>query len=185
MARQLSLDLNQRKKPPKGGWLATELTRHEQREFGRLYVKHQGLIRLIGSKLCKRFPMVESLDVFSCIDIAFIKSCRAHDPSKGKFSTIFTTFAAGEVRHFIRDHNWMVKAPSKLREMSTPARKLLGQNYSLAEVAVMLGVSKETVKESILATTGIDHEIQGFELHECPRDGPMDLLIAEESTAAN
>ena len=129
--------------------------------------------------------MVESLDVFSCIDIAFIKSCRAHDSTKGKFSTIFTTFAAGEVRHFIRDHNWMIKAPGKLREISTPARKLLSQGYLLQEIAVMLGVSKEMIKESILATTGVVHDVQGFELHECPRDGPMDLLIAEESTAAN
>ena len=80
--------------------------------MGQMYVEHQGLLRLLGSKLTRQFPMVDSLDVFSCIDVAFLKSCRAFDSTKGKFSTILTKFATCEVRHFIRDHNFAITAPS-------------------------------------------------------------------------
>ena len=52
--------------------------------MGRMYVEHQGLIGLLGAKLTRQFPMVDGLDVFSCIDVAFLKSCRAFDPTKGK-----------------------------------------------------------------------------------------------------
>ena len=173
-----------RRKPPKGGWLKAPLSRQEQRQMGQMYVEHQGLIRLLGAKLTRQFPMVDSLDVFSCIDVAFLKSCRAFDPSKGKFSTILTKFATGEIRHFIRDHNFAITAPSKVRELSVPVRRLLSNGHSLDEVAQILGVSKQACKDAMVATAGIDHDIQGFELHECARPGPMDLLIAEEIAAS-
>ena len=85
--------------------------------------------------------MVDSLDVFSCIDVAFLKSCRAFDPSKGKFSTILK-FATGEVRHFIRDHNFVIAAPSKVRELSVPVRRLINNGHSPMRFAQILGVTK-------------------------------------------
>ena len=173
-----------RRKPPKGGWLKAPLSKAEQRQMGKMYVEHQGLIRLLGAKLTRQFPMVDSLDVFSCIDVAFLKSCRAFDPTKGKFSTILTKFATGEVRHFIRDHNFVIAAPSKVRELSVPVRRLLQSGHSLEEVAQILGVTKQACKDAIIATSGVDHDIQGFELHECTRPGPMDLLVAEEQAAS-
>ena len=173
-----------RRKPPKGGWLKAPLSRQEQRRMGQMYVEHQGLIRLLGAKLTRQFPMVDSLDVFSCIDVAFLKSCRAFDPTKGKFSTILTKFATGEIRHFIRDHNFVLTAPLKVRELSVPVRRLLSNGHSLDEVAQILGVSKQACKDAIVATAGVDHEIQGFELHECVRPGPMDVLLAEEKAAS-
>ena len=65
-----------------------------------------------------------------------------------------------------------------------PVRRLLSNGHSLDEVAQILGVSKQACKDAIVATTGVDHEIQGFELHECVRPGPMDLLLAEEKAAS-
>jgi len=152
--------------------------------MGEQYVQHQGLIRMLGAKLTRRFPMVDSLDVFSCIDVAFLKSCRAFDPSRGKFSTIFTRFAVGEIRHFIRDHNFVITAPIKVREMSIAARQLLSKGHKLEEVAQLLGVSVSAVKESIFATTGLDHEIKGWEFHECQRLTPMERLLEEEELAS-
>ena len=128
--------------------------------------------------------MVDNLDVFSCIDVAFLKSCRAFDPTKGKFSTIFTKFATGEIRHFIRDHNFILAAPSKVRELSVPVRRLRAIGHSLEEIAQILGVSKRDCKDAIIATAGVDHEIQGFELHECAKPGPMQWLIEKEEAAS-
>ena len=115
--QQLNL-LGEEPGPPKGGWLCEALSKQEQREMRKAYVEHQGLIKLMGAKMIRKYPMVETLDVYSCIDMAFIKSWRAWDPDKGKFSTIFTSFASGEIRHFIRDHNFAVTAPNKVRAMS-------------------------------------------------------------------
>ena len=172
------------KQSPKGGWLASALTRQEQRDFGRLYVRHQGLIRLLGSKLTRAFPSVDALDVFSCIDVAFLKSCRAYDPSKGKFSTIFTRFASGEVRHFIRDHNWQIKAPVAMRERSRTAQQLLSCGNSIEHTAQLMGVSVAAIEEALWATTAVAHETADWEYHKCPTATPMERLEAEEDWQA-
>lgn len=186
-AEQLTLKIgkkeNAKRRSPKGGWLAEPLSAQEQKHISQMYVEHHGLIKLLGAQLTRRFPMVDSLDVFSCIDIAFIKSCRAYDESKGKFSTIFTKFATGEIRHFIRDHNFMISAPSSVRELSVSVRKLAALGHTLAEISDLLQVTKQQCKDAIVATAGISHDIQGFELHQCERLGPMDVLIANESSA--
>lgn len=166
---------------PKGGWLAEPLSKQEQREMRRLYVEHQGLIRLMGAKMTRKYPMVEALDVYSCIDVAFMKSCRAHNPDKGKFSTIFTSFASGEIRHFIRDHNFAVKAPNKVRAMSSSVRRLAGEGHSLPQVAEILGVTEQAVKDSLIATAGMYHEQMDWEHHQCPRPTPLEALIEQEA----
>ena len=169
---------------PKGGWLKEPLTPQESKRIGQLYVRHQGLIRLLGSKLTRQFPMVDKLDVFSCIDVAFIKSCRAFDPSKGKFSTIFTRFASGEVRHFIRDHNWQIKAPGPMRELSRAAKQLLNQGHSLTEASELLGADPSSIVEAMKATAEVFHEVAGWEHHQCPRATPMEQLMAGEELAS-
>ena len=102
--------------------------------------------------------MVDSLDVFSCIDVAFLKSCRAFDPTKGKFSTILTKFATGEIA-IIRDSNFVIAAPLKVRELSVPVRRLISNGHSLDEVAQILGVTKQACKDAVIATAGVDHDI--------------------------
>ena len=128
--------------------------------------------------------MVDKLDVFSCIDVAFIKSCRAFDPSKGKFSTIFTRFASGEVRHFIRDHNWQIKAPGPMRELSRAAKQLLNQGHSLTEASELLGADPSSIVEAMKATAEVFHEVAGWEHHQCPRATPMEQLMAGEELAS-
>jgi DNA-directed RNA polymerase specialized sigma subunit len=166
---------------PKGGWLCEALSKQEQREMRKAYVEHQGLIKLMGAKMIRKYSMVETLDVYSCIDMAFIKSWRAWDPAKGKFSTIFTSFASGEIRHFIRDHNFAVKAPNKVRALSSSVRRLAGEGHALPKVAELLGVTEQAVKDSLIATAGMYHEQMDWEHHQCPRPTPLETLIAEEA----
>ena len=66
-------------------------------------------------------------------------------PARTRFSTILTKFATGEVRHFIRDHNFAITAPSKVRELSVPVRRLIN-NGRTDEVAQILGVTKQACK---------------------------------------
>lgn len=166
---------------PRTGYLATPLSREEQRKIGAMYREHQGLLRLMGRKLCRKYPFVSAEDVFSCIDQAFIKTCRAWQPAKGTFSTLLTVFAEGDVLHFIRDHNWLVKAPGTVRRNGQLARKLLDKGHSREQVLAQLEITEEALKLALVATSPTDHDIRGFDLHVCPRPTPYELLEAEET----
>jgi hypothetical protein len=145
-----------------------------------MYREHQGLLRMMGRKLCRKYPFVSAEDVFSCIDQAFIKTCRAWQPAKGTFSTLLTVFAEGDVLHFIRDHNWLVKAPGTVRRNGQLARRLLDKGYSRAEVLTQLQMTEEALRLALVATSPTDHDIRGFDLHVCPRPTPYEVLEAEE-----
>ena len=162
------------------GYLATPLAASEQREVARLYKYHRGLINLMGRKMCRKYRYVSPDDLFSCIDIAFIRTCRAWDPAKGTFSTLLTVFCEGEIRHFIRDHNWLVKAPGTVRMMGQRARHMLNRGERLETVLEQLGITENKLKEALTATCPTDHEIRGFELHTCPRLTPWELLEQED-----
>lgn len=166
---------------PRTGYLATPLTKEEQRRIAAMYREHQGLLRLMGRKLCRKYPFVSAEDVFSCIDQAFIKTCRAWQPAKGTFSTLLTVFAEGDVLHFIRDHNWLVKAPGTVRRNGQLARKLLDKGHTREQVLTQLEITEEALKLALVATSPTDHDIRGFDLHICPRPTPYEVLEAEET----
>ena len=165
---------------PRTGYLATPLTADEQRRIGAMYREHQGLLRLLGRKLCRKYRYVTADDVFSAIDTAFIKTCRAWDPAKGTFSTLLTVFCEGDILHFIRDNNWQVKAPGSVRRIGQLARRMIEKGASTAEVLVALEVSDEQLKLALVATSPTDHDVKGFDLHICPRPTPWEQLEAEE-----
>jgi DNA-directed RNA polymerase specialized sigma subunit len=165
---------------PRTGYLATPLTPEEQRFVGRMYREHQGLLRMMGRKMCRKYPFVASDDLFSCINTGFIKTCRAWNPAKGTFSTLLTVFCEGDILHFIRDHNWMVKAPGSVRRIGQLARKMLDRGSSMSEVRSHLGISDEQLRHALVATQPTDHDIRGFDLHMCPRATPMELLEEAE-----
>ena len=169
-------------KRPRTGYLATPLDREEQRRVAALYREHRGLLRMMGRKLCRKFPYVGNDDIFSCIDTAFIKTCRAWDPARGRFSTLLGVFAEGDILHFIRDHNWLVKAPGSVRQKGQVARRMLDRGASVPDILAHLNISDDDLKLALLATQPTDHDIRGFDLHMCPRATPMELL--EEADAA-
>lgn len=169
------------KKKQARGYLATPLTDDERRRMDRLYREHGGLVNHMGGKMCRKYPALQKEDIYSCVDIAFIKSCRAWDPTKGKFSTIFGVFCEGEIRHFIRDHNWSIKAPSAVRSLGMRANYMLRAGTSSAEVCAELNVSLDELKLAVSAVQSIDHEIKDFRWHVCPRPTPWEVLEAQEN----
>lgn len=161
--------------------LATPLSRDEQRKIGRLYAENIGLIRNFGGKLARKYGhCIAREDIFSCVDVAFIKTCRAWDPAKGKLSTIFWRFAEGEVLHYLRSHNWAIKATHKMRILGSQARKLLDLGWGSAAVCRELHCSRDDLKDALMATAGVAHDIKGFDLHVCPRATPWEVLQAQE-----
>lgn len=182
----LGLGDKPRQKRRSNSHLAEPLTPEERKRFGELYVEHQGLIRLLGRTMCQKYPMMDKLDIYSCIDIGFLKTCRAFDPSLGfKFSTPLTRFCEGTILHFIRDHNWHVKAPKKVRELGMAARRMAAGGYTVAETMQALGVSRDELRLALAATSGMYHEQNEWEGHACHRPTPMELLEAEEVTGGS
>lgn len=162
-------------------YLAQPLTREERRRFGRMYAENIGLIKMFGGKLARKFGhCMAKEDIFSCIDLAFIKACKAWDPERGKLSTIFWSFAQGECLHYLRSHNWTIKATHKSRLLGNQARKLMALGWDPAAVCRELGCSKDDLKDALLATAGVVHDVKGFDLHVCPRATPWEVLEAEE-----
>lgn len=165
--------------------LAEPLSREERRRFGQMYVDNIGLIKFFAAKLCRKYRhCMASEDIDSCCDIAFLKACRAYTPEKGKLSTIFYCFAQGEVLHFLRDHNWAIKATHKARLLGSNARRLMDLGWQPAAICKELSCSKQELKEALLATSGMAHDVKGFDLHVCPRMTPWEVLEAEEEAAA-
>jgi DNA-directed RNA polymerase specialized sigma subunit len=130
--------------------------------------------------MCRKYPFVNADDLFSCIDTGFIKTCRAWNPEKGTFSTLLTVFCEGDILHFIRDHNWMVKAPGNVRRNGQLARRMLDRGSTATEVMAQLGLTEPQLKLALVATQPTDHDIRGFDLHICPRQTPWERLEADE-----
>lgn len=162
------------------GYLATPLSPEEQRHIAQMYRQHQGLLRLLGRKLCRKYNYVSCDDIFSAIDTAFIKTCRAWDPAKGTFSTLLTVFCEGDILHFIRDHNWTVKAPGSVRRNGQLARRLMERGHTRADILATLNLCEEALELALIATCPTDHDIRGFDLHICPRPTPWEYIEASE-----
>ena len=47
-----------------------------------------------------------------------------------------------------------------------------------------LGISRDDLKDALLATAGVAHDVKGFDLHVCPRATPWEVLEAEEERLA-
>jgi DNA-directed RNA polymerase specialized sigma subunit len=166
--------------------LARPLSREDQRRIGRLYAENIGLIRSFGGKLARKYGhCMAHEDIWSAVDLAFIKACKAWDPDRGRLSTIFWSFAQGEVLHYLRGHNWMIKATHKARLLGNQARKLIDLGWETAAVCRELSCSRNDLKEALQATAGVAHDVKGFDLHACPRPTPWEVLEAEEEAAAS
>ena len=137
---------------PRTGYLSTPLSRAEQRHVAAMYREHRGLIRLMGRKMCRKYACVSTADIFSLIDTAFIKTCRGWAPEKGRFSTFLTVNCEGDIRHYIRDSNWLVKAPGEVRRVGQRARALLDRGHSLSEIRTELALSVEALRDALVAT---------------------------------
>lgn len=163
-------------------YLAEPFTREERRRYGRLYAENVRLVRKFASKLRQQYGhCLTPEDINSCADVAFLKACRAWKPEKGTLSTIYWQFARGEVLHFLRSNNWGISATHKARSLGTAARRLLDAGMDPIEVCRELSISADDLRDALVATAGISHDVMGFDLHVCQRPTPWEVLEAQEA----
>jgi len=162
-----------------GGHLAEPLSPEERRRFGRFYAENVRLVRKFAHKLRGLYGgCMEPEDINHCCDLAFLKACRAWQPDRGAFSTVFWTFAQGEARHWIRDRNWSVAAPGRVRDLGMRARRLAEAGLSPEQVRRELHCSADDLRLALVATSPVGHDRHGFDLHACPRATPWEALEA-------
>jgi len=113
--------------------------------------------------------------------MGFIKAARQWDEAKGKLSTIFYVFALGECTHWMRE-NWTVAAPYKMRILGAKVRQVIDNGGTIEDAQAKLGASIEDIKDALLATAGVAHETNDWQLHACPRPTPWEVLLASEAT---
>ena len=153
--------------------LYRETCPRQRRKEERMVKQHIPLLKLIIKQQHHKYKCIEIEDLYSLGLIGLLKAVRKYDAATGyKFSTIALPFILGEWRHYIRDHNFWLKAPGAVRQRGMHARRLLERGESPDQVCQKLGITAEELKLDLRATAGMGHELGGFELHSA--DDQMD-----------
>lgn len=136
------------------GVLTTKLSNYERYKIDRLYRENVGLFKLITKKMIEQYRGVPIDEIFSCMNIAFIKAARSYDPKKGKLGTILNQFARGEISHYVVSSSyWGYSASPSLRELGLKARRLIAfRNVPMFALPKILGCTKEQLREALEAT---------------------------------
>ena len=110
------------------------------------------------TRACRRFmrPGLDKADLYQIAAIGLIKACDRYDPaSETPFEAFAWLFVIGELMHFVRDHERLVRAPRQLRRMEKRVQLAqetltaeLQREPSVAEVAAHLQVEPSAVAEA-------------------------------------
>ncbi len=110
------------------------------------------------TRACKRFvrPGLDKADLYQIAAIGLIKACDRYDPAAATpFEPFAWLFIIGELMHFVRDHERLVRAPRQVRKMEKrvqQAQEVLIARFqrepSTMELANHLGVSSRLVAEA-------------------------------------
>jgi RNA polymerase sigma-B factor len=133
---------------------------------------HQRLVRYLAGRFVS-VGAVSLEDLVQVANVGLIAAIERYDPQVGER---FVTFAAptilGAIKRYLRDHGWMVKAPRRLRELSSSLRRhstlleqRLGRPPTVAEMAGAAGITEERLVQAM----EVDHLYQPASLDARPR----------------
>jgi len=122
----------------------------------RLVEQHGRLVHYFAG----RFGSVSGAAPEDLVQVGYmglITAIERYNPDQG---VNFVTFAAptimGVIKHYLRDHTWVVKAPRRLRELGMRLRKLReqleqekGRAPTVAEMAEAAGVTEERLIQAM------------------------------------
>ncbi|HKU66892.1 MAG TPA: sigma-70 family RNA polymerase sigma factor [Candidatus Baltobacteraceae bacterium] len=132
------------------------LNERTQENRDRLFAEYQYLCARGARKFCRRGA--DRADLEQIAAIGLIKACDRYD---GRLQTPFEAFAwlfvVGELMHYVRDHERMVRAPRRLRDRDRRYQQAhddliaeLGREPSMYEVAHRLQLTLREVEEIAL-----------------------------------
>ena len=110
------------------------------------------------TRACRKFtrPGLDRADLQQIAAIGLIKACDRYDPSVATpFEAFAWLFIIGELMHFVRDHERLVRAPRQLRKMEKQVQLAqeslvgrLGREPSTGEIAQHLGVKPADIVDA-------------------------------------
>jgi RNA polymerase sigma-B factor len=163
-----------------------------------LVLRHENLARHLASRFAATGGAATE-DLVQVAYIGLIGAIERFDPEAGRsFSAFAVPTVVGVIKHYLRDQTWFLRAPRRLRELSTCIRRLkgpleqrLGRPPTITDLAQATGVSEELVVEAmevdlIYRPASLDacsHEVEGepwWTFHEAlGRTDPAYRLIEE------
>jgi RNA polymerase sigma-B factor len=126
-------------------------------ERERLITENLGLARLLARRFTRRG--VGDEDLFQVASLALVKAADRFDPERGvAFSTYASRTIVGELKHYLRDHAWILSTPRSLKELFLEVEvtigeltNRLGRAPSVREIADACSRREEEVIEALEA----------------------------------
>jgi RNA polymerase sigma-B factor len=120
----------------------------------RVVLLHQGIAHRLAARLGEQYGCTRE-DLAQVAVIGLIAAVERFDTDAG---TTFLTFAVptitGLLKHYLRDHTWLIKVPRRQREQANRVRRLasrlevrLGRSPTVSELAEAAGIAEERVLE--------------------------------------
>ncbi len=121
----------------------------------RLINIHANMVRFLARKFVGHGLALEDLAQVGMIGL--VHAVDRYDYTRGvKFSVYATRTVVGEIRNYIRDISWAIRAPRRLQELNVSAVKAqdaliarLGRRATVPEIAHELGLSPEETLEAL------------------------------------
>lgn len=123
----------------------------------QLVAAHMGLAAYLAKRFANRGQPLEDLTQVAALGL--IKAVDRFDPGlEVEFSTYATTTIVGELKRYLRDRGWAVRAPRRMQELYLTLGKVvdplgqeLGRSPTIAELAAEVQASEEEVLEALEA----------------------------------
>lgn len=118
---------------------------------------HLGLAAYLARRFANRGQPLD--DLTQVASLGLLKAVERFDPSlQIEFSTYATTTIVGELKRYLRDRGWAVRAPRRMQELYLnlsqivdPLAQELGRSPTIAELAAEVQASEEEVLEALEA----------------------------------
>jgi RNA polymerase sigma-B factor len=145
---------------------------------------HLPLVRYLARRLAGQAGSLE--DLVQVGSVGLIKAVDRFDPSRGhEFASYAAPTVLGEIKRYLRDSGWLVRAPRRAQELQGAVRRAredlnqqLGRAPTISEIAERVGASADEVVETI----EVIRSRSGQPLDDLvdPAGGPMQHLVAVE-----
>jgi RNA polymerase sigma-B factor len=122
-----------------------------------LVAAHLGLASYLARRFANRGQPLD--DLTQVASLGLLKAVERFDPDlQIEFSTYATTTIVGELKRYLRDRGWAVRAPRRMQELYLnlsqivdPLAQELGRSPTIAELAAEVQASEEEVLEALEA----------------------------------
>lgn len=149
------------------------------------------------TRACKRFirPGLDRADLYQIAAIGLIKACDRYDPAAATpFEPFAWLFIIGELMHFVRDHERLVRAPRQVRKMEKRVQQAqealvaeLQREPSTLEVAQYLEVDPQLVADACACRDrAVAESLDAFPPYElkrrtCTMEEPENALVIQDA----